>query len=190
MREAILHPGARQWYTCPMITDKIKALAAAKARVAQLEHSIASGLNRELAGLPAKFGFSDVGPFVRAVKAAAGGKRSRPAKTSALVKRRKRAKITDAIRARVKKLVKAGKTGSQIAKALKISLPSVQNIKKVLGLVQTSKKPARKRRAHRTPAKRAAAPKIPKKRVSPKKPAAPESKPSQVSEAATPAPPA
>jgi hypothetical protein len=171
-----------------MLTNEIKALAAAKARVAQLEQSIALGLNRELAGLPAAFGFSDVGLFVRALKAAAGGKRGRPAKTPALVKRRKRAKITDAIRARVKKLVQAGKTGSQIAKALKISLPSVQNIKKSFGLVRTSRKPARKLKARRVPAKRAAAPKIRKKRVSPKKPAAPESKPSQVSEASTPAP--
>jgi hypothetical protein len=171
-----------------MITDKIKALAAAKARVAQLEHSIASGLNRELAGLPGKFGFSDVGPFVRAVKAAAGGKRGRPAKTLAPGKRRKRATITDAIRTNVKKLVDAGKTGSQIAKALKISLPSVQNIKKALGLVQTSKKPEFKPEARRTPAKRDAPPKLRKRHLSPKKPAAPESKPSQVSDAATPAP--
>ena len=51
-------------------------------------------------------------------------------------KTRKRAKITDAIRAKVGKLVKAGQTGSQIAKALGISLPSVQNIKKALGLVR------------------------------------------------------
>ena len=171
-----------------MLTDRIKALAAAKARVAQLEQSIASGLNRELAGLPAKYGFSEVGPFVRAVKAAVGGKRGRLAKTPVLVKSRKRAKITDAIRARVKKLLEAGKTGSQIAKALKISLPSVQNIKKALGLVRTSKKPARKRRARRAPAKRAAAPKLRKKRISPEQPAAPESKSSQVSDKSTPAP--
>ena len=110
------------------------------------------------------------------------------AKTPVLVKSRKRAKITDAIRARVKKLLEAGKTGSQIAKALKISLPSVQNIKKALGLVRTSKKPARKRRARRAPAKRAAAPKLRKKRISPEQPAAPESKSSQVSDKSTPAP--
>ena len=98
------------------------------------------------------------------------------------------AAITDAVRAEVKALVKAGKTGSQVAKALGISLPSVQNIKKALGLVRKSKKPARKPRISRTPAKRAAAPKIPKMRVPPKKSAAPESKPSQVSETSTPAP--
>ena len=107
-----------------MFTDKIKELTAAKARVAELEQSIASELNRELAGLPAKFGFSDVKSFVGAVKAAAP------------VKRRKRARITDATRAEVKKLVEAGKTGNQIAKAVGISLPSVAKIKKALGLVR------------------------------------------------------
>jgi DNA-binding CsgD family transcriptional regulator len=33
-------------------------------------------------------------------------------------------------------MVDAGKTGAEIAKELKISLPSVQNIKKALGLVK------------------------------------------------------
>ena len=138
--------------------------------------------------MPAKYGFSDVGSFIRAVKTVAGGKRGRPAKTPALMKRRKRAKITDAIRVRVKKLIEAGKTGSQIVKALKISLPSVQNIKKAFGLVRTSKKPAGKPKTSRAPAKPAAAPKLRKKRVSPKKPAALESKTGQVSDAGTPTP--
>jgi len=39
----------------------------------------------------------------------------------------------------VKKMTEAGKTGSNIAAALKISLPSVQNIKKALGLVKARK---------------------------------------------------
>ena len=44
--------------------------------------------------------------------------------------------LTDATRAQVKKLVEAGKTGSEIAKAVGVSLPSVHNIKKALGLVK------------------------------------------------------
>lgn len=48
----------------------------------------------------------------------------------------KRAAITDAIRAQVRDLHRAGHTGAEIAKAVKISLPSVQNIKKALGLVR------------------------------------------------------
>ena len=59
----------------------------------------------------------------------AGGKRQR----------RRRAKITNETRTQVKKLVEAGKTGAEIAKTVGISLPSVQNIKKALGLVQSRK---------------------------------------------------
>ena len=120
-----------------MITDKLKELAVAKAKLADLEKSVTARLNKELAALPAKYGFDDVASFAAAVKAAAGGKRKGrgPAKKAAGGKRRKRAVITDATRAQVKKLVEAGKTGGEIAKAAGISLPSVQNIKKALGLV-------------------------------------------------------
>lgn len=99
-------------------------------------------MNKELASLPAKYGFASVQAFARAVKAAAGGKVRGAAKATASggKKRRRRAVITDAIRADVKKLAEAGKSGGAIAKALKISLPSVQNIKKALGLVKSRKK--------------------------------------------------
>ena len=128
----------------PMVTDKIKELNAAKTHVSQLEQAIASELSRELASLPAKFGFNDVASFIAAVKTAVGGKRSRRRRRAtekkASVMRRKRAKISDATRAEVKKLVEAGKTGAEIAKAVGISLPSVQNIKKALGLVKKAGK--------------------------------------------------
>ena len=131
-----------------MLTEKIKQLAAAKAKVNELEQKIAAERVSELAALPASFGFESVAAFVKAVRAAAGrkpvkrrkarkarkaaGKAKKPAKK----KTRTRAKITDATRADVKKMVKAKKTGAEIAKALGISLPSVQNIKKALGLVK------------------------------------------------------
>ena len=128
-----------------MVIDKIKELEAAKAKMAALEKSIYAQLGSELAALPAKYGFADVASFIAAVKAAAGGRRKpgrgRPAKSPAgATKRRKRAVITDATRASVKKMVEGGKTGAAIAKALQISLPSVQNIKKAMGLVQARKK--------------------------------------------------
>jgi len=113
-----------------MITDKIKLLSTTKARIAKLEAEIAANLSRELASLHAKYGFAEVDVFLMAVEEAAGGKtkkrRGRPAKAVAAKKGRKRAKISPKIRAKVKQLVKAGKTGSQIAKAVGISLPSVQ----------------------------------------------------------------
>lgn len=124
-----------------MITNKLKAIETAKAKIAALEKSIATELNKELAALPAKYGFDSVKAFAKAVKAAGAPGKVRPAaKPAAAGKKRTRAVITDATRAEVKKLVEAGKSGSAIAKSLKISLPSVQNIKKALGLVKARKK--------------------------------------------------
>jgi hypothetical protein len=132
-----------------MVTDKLKELETARAKLATLEQSIAQELNKELAALPAKYGFASADEFVRAVQAAGGGRvrrgrRGRPPGPSAAKggrggpgrKRRTRAVITDETRAQVKKMVGEGKTGAEIAKTTGISLPSVQNIKKALGLVQ------------------------------------------------------
>jgi hypothetical protein len=119
-----------------MVTNQIKQLAATKAKVLKLESAIAAQLARELAALPRKFGFASVAAFLKAVKSAAGGKAGGAAKVKAGGKRRKRAVITADTKAKVKGLVQAGKTGAEIAKAAGISLPSVQNIKKELGLVK------------------------------------------------------
>lgn len=121
-----------------MVADKIKALAATKAKVAELEKDIAAELNRELAALPGKYGFTSVAAFVKAVKSATGGKVSASSGGGGggEKKRRTRAVITDETRAKVKAMVEEGKTGAEIAKAVGVSLPSVQNIKKALGLVK------------------------------------------------------
>lgn len=129
-----------------MVTDKLKELETARAKLAALEQSVAAERNAELAALPAKLGFASAEEFLAAFKAAtgsAGGKRGRKAgkgkaKSKAAGKsgRKARVEITDEIRAQVKKLADAGKTGNEIAKAVGISLPSVQNVKKALGLVK------------------------------------------------------
>ncbi len=122
-----------------MVTNKLKKLEAARAQIASLERAIASELRAELASLPAKSGFDSAKSFAAAVRAAAEGRRGRTrtvAKKAAGRKRRRRAVITEETRASLKKLVEAGKTGGEIARALRISLPSVQNIKKALGLVK------------------------------------------------------
>lgn len=130
-----------------MITDTIKELENARAKLASLEQQVASELDGELASLPTRYGFDSAEDFIRAVKDAAGsnggkrlGRKPGPAAKSASkngrAKKRMRAVITDETRAEVKKMVGAGKTGAEIGKALGISLPSVQNIKKALGLVQ------------------------------------------------------
>lgn len=143
-----------------MLTNKIKQLEATKAKVVALEKSIAAQLEKKLAALPGEYGFDSAEEFLSAVRAATGGKRGgkrgrkrgrpgrkakgkgkRKAKASAKGKqgRRRRAKITDDTRAKVKSMVEGGKTGSQIAATLKISVPTVHNIKKALGLVKARK---------------------------------------------------
>lgn len=121
-----------------MIKQDIQNLKTAKSRVALLEAKIAKGLERELPQLPGKYGFETAGAFIEAVRSAAGGRKAgRPSGHKDLAgKRRPRAVVTDETRQAVKKLVQEHKTGVAIAKALKISLPTVQNIKKALGLVR------------------------------------------------------
>ena len=125
-----------------MVTTKIKALEATRAKVAALEKSIAAQLNQELASLPGRYGYASVPEFLQAVKAAAGARGARRSAAGGKKggkRRHKRSVITEETRAEVKKLVADGKTGQEIAKTLGISLPSVQNIKKALGLVKARK---------------------------------------------------
>ncbi len=124
-----------------MLTENIKELEAAQAKVEELRKKIDSERFAELAALPAKYGYTSLSAFVKALKEAAGpsiskGKGRRKAAKVVKDGPRRRAKITDEIRAQVKQLVEAGKTGSEIASSLGISLPSVQNIKKAMGLVK------------------------------------------------------
>ena len=128
-----------------MLTDKIKELEVAKAKVQELESKIVAERPQELAALPGRYGFDSVNAFMKAVKeavasAGASSRRGRKAKKAAAAPRkekaRKRARITDETKAQVKEMVVAGKSGAEIAAKLGISLPSVQNIKKALGLVK------------------------------------------------------
>lgn len=130
--------------------DQIAELEKAKAKLAQAEAKLAADRVAALAKLPSDYGYSDLNAFIKALKDAASkapkGKRGKRAGAGApkVVKapkagKGKRAKITDEVKAQVKELSNAGKTGSEIAKALGISQPSVQNIKKALGMVKARK---------------------------------------------------
>ncbi len=115
-------------------------LNAARSEVARLEQAIRS----ELAQLPQQFGFGSTEDFVAAVKLATAGAKprkqrraGRPAKTPAHKKKnRRRAVITDEVRAIALKLAKADKTDGAIAGTLGISKQSVFNIRKAAGLVK------------------------------------------------------
>jgi hypothetical protein len=157
-----------------MISPIIRRLAKARAAAAKLEQSFVE----ELASLPKAYGFGSLTEFVAALETAAGGRRggAKRAKKPSKPRARKRAVLTGSIRTKVKTLLKAGKSGSQVAKAVGISLPSVQNMKKAFGLVKAPKKAPSKTKRRPVPSKPAATPKMPKKQVAPKKPVVPEPK--------------
>lgn len=134
--------------------DQIAELEKAKAKLAQAEAKLSADRVAALAKLPADYGYADLNSFIKALKDAAAkagkskGKRGKAAAKAAKAAKApkavkapkagkgKRAKITDEVKAQVKALAESGKTGLEIAKALGISQPSVQNIKKALGLVK------------------------------------------------------
>lgn len=107
-----------------MLTESLSALEAAKAKVAELERQVAAERRQTLAALPAQYGFANVETFIRALRETQGKPRTR---------------ISDATRAEVGRLLAAGKTGAEIAAATGISIPSIQAIKKSLGLVKPRK---------------------------------------------------
>ncbi len=119
--------------------DLYAQLTQARQQVARLEKQLAQG-SRKLLALPAKYGFKSMDSFIAALQQASGSAARVTRVAGATPSGRKpRAKITPETKQKVKALVKDGKTGGEIAQALNISLPSVQNIKKDLGLVKARK---------------------------------------------------
>lgn len=120
-------------------------LSTLQRRVAKLQAEIAKAESKQkakLLELPKKYGFASIEAVIQALQSLSSrGRRGRPvgATKPSRGKKRTRATITDAVRAEVKKMANAGKTGAEIARAVGISLPSVQNIKKAAGLVKARK---------------------------------------------------
>ena len=123
-----------------MITEQIKELEATKKKLASLEQSIAQEMDAELAGLPLKYGFDSMQALIKRLKSIGGvrAKKTRAPKVKAArpAAGKKRATITEEMKLQVKAMTEAGKTGPEIAAAVGISMPSVQNIKKAFGLVK------------------------------------------------------
>ncbi len=125
-----------------MLINHIKELEAAKVKVAELESAILTERHQALINLPTQMGYSDVEELIVALRDANRGSKPpiKAKKSAGKEGTGRRAKITDEVRAEVKKLFEAGKSGADIATAVSISLPSVQNIKKHLGLVKARNK--------------------------------------------------
>lgn len=124
------------------ISDKLKDLEKRKAELLEREKALSAERTAALRRLPSDFGFSTLEELVGALREAHrdAGKRRGPGRPAGRPGRRRRAKITEETRNAVRKLVESNKTGAAIAKELNISLPSVQNIKKSLGLVKARPK--------------------------------------------------
>lgn len=147
------------------LIEKIEQLKKLQADAQKLQGEITNERPVELATLHLSYGFEDVNAFLKAVKDAAASvpakkaaKAGRKAKASKAVKTPKaakapkaakpgrpkkvegtkgrRARITEETKSRVQALVIEGKSGQEIAKLVGISMPSVQNIKKALGMVK------------------------------------------------------
>lgn len=113
----------------------LKKIEEYQREIARLQSGLQK-MNRRLVGLPRRFGFKTMEDFIGALKNAQSSVGGR---AGGGPKRRKRSVITEEIKAKVKALLGQEKTGAEVAKAVGISLPSVQNIKKELGLVKKRK---------------------------------------------------
>ena len=129
-----------------MLTPKLQELAQFKAKVEQLEKSIVAERQGLLARLHLEVGFSSRAELIKALRALgnSSGLRGRPrgtakAHASASKGRRRRAKVTPELRGAIIAAIKGGATGGATAAKFKVSLPTVQNIKRAAGLTRKAK---------------------------------------------------
>ena len=121
-----------------MVTDKIKLLAQLKSQAAKLEAALDAQRPAALAALPAEYGFASLAAFIKALRQAAAptAKRGRKARVAKPAKRR-RARVTEEIKAAVKAGFEAGKRAGAIAREVGISPASVQALKKASGFTKS-----------------------------------------------------
>jgi hypothetical protein len=123
-----------------MVTDKIKELAEIEAKIAALKPEIEQERRNLLLTLPEKYGYASMQDLIAALKDVAGIKKKRTAKKkTAPTDRKKRAKITPALKETIVKALKDGKTGPAVANEFGVSPASVNLIKKAAGLTKPRK---------------------------------------------------
>lgn len=114
-------------------------LETLRMQVSKLEQRVmreAAKRQQRLLALPGKFGYDSLEELITALNAT---KRTAGGSTANSNRRRRRAIITKEIREEVRKLTNQGRTGAEIAKAVGVSIPSVANIKRALGLSRPRK---------------------------------------------------
>ena len=127
-----------------MKPTELKKLLAVRQKLSAIEAKLGKKMQREMASLPEKYGYSSMESFIAALKELNGGGGSAGSGVGKAVRgkakgKRSRGKVTEEIRQKVKEMVEADRTGAEIAAAVGLSLPTIQNIKKSLGLVKARK---------------------------------------------------
>ncbi len=137
----------------PDIDTLMDSLAKQRATVKRLEAEYEAARRKQYTSLPSQFGLQTIDELIKALVPFASprlkgmfnsGARGKPTKqaeraepTTKTPRKRKRAKITRELRAKVIAAIKTGgKTGGEIADELGISMPSVANIKSEAGLTK------------------------------------------------------
>lgn len=122
-----------------MLNQKLRLLSKYQAKVDQLQKEVARERASVLAHLHEEKGFASPKELIAAIRASIrmGGS------PKAAVRKRRYAKIPEAVKQKIKQALEAKRPGSKIAKRFGISLPSVYNLKKAFGLVKASKKAAK-----------------------------------------------
>jgi hypothetical protein len=126
-----------------MPRNQFQQLQEYQKKIAELQAQVARQ-SRKLLALPGRVGLRTVDELIRALQTVRSGGASGAAASAgrggAGKPRRRRSKITPEMKQQLKTMVGQGKTGAQIAESLGISLPSVANIKRELGLSKRRKR--------------------------------------------------
>ena len=120
-----------------MKPTELKKLLAVRQKLSAIEAKLGKKMQREMASLPEKYGYDGMESFIAALQELSGGVGSAGSAAKGKAKgKRKRGKVTEEIRQKVKELFEAEKTGAEVAAAVGLSLPTVQGIKKKLKMVK------------------------------------------------------
>ena len=117
---------------------ELKTLADFQKMIATLQREAAHLRAKELAELPAKYGFKSAKEFIKAIRVAAAGRNGssphRLLKKPGSKRRRRYFKISPEIKLKIVDALNKGKTGPQVAEELDVSLSSVYLAKRGISL--------------------------------------------------------
>ena len=114
-----------------------KKIAYLETKASKAAAQKAKSDRKKVIGLARKLGYKTAHVLYSELFKAGGKLDELLGTTGALPKKRKRAKITDSLRKSIIAALKTGKTVAEVAKMHKVSVPSVNNIKKAAGLTKS-----------------------------------------------------